>query len=304
MTRSWPCSALADVVPGTLADRVARVAPQVEDPGAESPPSRGRRAPARRLRRHAATLRAERAWLAAATPEQRAWRIHSAKIRPESGVTTAEAAEPIGGADPRTRGVRADLGAGDGERLYTGAQVELLGRSSRIFAVDRDFSARFRQQDTSPNAVGEERMRPTGLQWLSPTSRVRLADLPCAAQTSIDARGNDLFAITPPVLPCAGMRTSFWREAGLSPVCAAVGCVVCADTLTAAPPPGPVGCSGPILSKADRSCLGAGCVRGPPRRQLSWAIATVGRIRRQPPLRGVRIGPRMAGQLPSQRWPA
>ena len=54
-------------------------------------------------------------------------------------VNTAEAAELIGGAIPRRTGTWADLGAGDG--TFTRALVELLGQSSRIFAVDRDARA-------------------------------------------------------------------------------------------------------------------------------------------------------------------
>ena len=51
-------------------------------------------------------------------------------------VKTAEAVGLIGEAIPRRAGTWADLGAGDG--TFTQALVELLGQSSRIFAVDRD----------------------------------------------------------------------------------------------------------------------------------------------------------------------
>ncbi len=54
-------------------------------------------------------------------------------------VNTAEAVGLIGGAVPRRAGTWADLGAGDG--TFTRALVELLGQSSRIFAVDRDAGA-------------------------------------------------------------------------------------------------------------------------------------------------------------------
>lgn len=54
-------------------------------------------------------------------------------------MNTAEAIELIGGAIPRHAGRWADLGAGDG--TFTRALVELLGPSSRIFAVDRDARA-------------------------------------------------------------------------------------------------------------------------------------------------------------------
>jgi SAM-dependent methyltransferase len=54
-------------------------------------------------------------------------------------VTTAEAVELIGGAIPRRPGTWSDMGAGDG--TFTRALVELLGGSSRIFAVDRDARA-------------------------------------------------------------------------------------------------------------------------------------------------------------------
>ena len=54
-------------------------------------------------------------------------------------VNTAEAVGLIGGAIPRGAGTWADLGAGGG--TFTRALVELLGPSSRIFAVDRDARA-------------------------------------------------------------------------------------------------------------------------------------------------------------------
>ena len=54
-------------------------------------------------------------------------------------VNTAEAVALIAGAVPRRAGTWADLGAGDG--TFTRALVELLGQSSRIFAVDRDARA-------------------------------------------------------------------------------------------------------------------------------------------------------------------
>lgn len=54
-------------------------------------------------------------------------------------MNTAEAVDLIGGAIPRRPGTWADLGAGDG--TFTHALVELLGPSSRIFAVDRDARA-------------------------------------------------------------------------------------------------------------------------------------------------------------------
>lgn len=54
-------------------------------------------------------------------------------------MTLAEAIELIAGAIPRRAGTWADLGAGDG--TFTKALVELLGRGSRIFAVDRDARA-------------------------------------------------------------------------------------------------------------------------------------------------------------------
>lgn len=54
-------------------------------------------------------------------------------------VNTAEAVGLIGEAIPRRAGTWADLGAGDG--TFTRALVEMLGQSSRIFAVDRDARA-------------------------------------------------------------------------------------------------------------------------------------------------------------------
>ena len=51
----------------------------------------------------------------------------------------AEAVELIRGAIPPGAGSWADLGAGDG--TFTSALVELLGQSSRVFAVDRDARA-------------------------------------------------------------------------------------------------------------------------------------------------------------------
>jgi len=54
-------------------------------------------------------------------------------------MNTAEAVDLIGAAIPRRAGTWADLGAGDG--TFTRALVELLGQSSRIFAVDRDARA-------------------------------------------------------------------------------------------------------------------------------------------------------------------
>jgi SAM-dependent methyltransferase len=54
-------------------------------------------------------------------------------------VNITEAVELLGGAIPRRAGTWADVGAGDG--TFTRALVELLGQSSRIFAVDRDARA-------------------------------------------------------------------------------------------------------------------------------------------------------------------
>jgi len=54
-------------------------------------------------------------------------------------VNTAQAVALIGGAIPRSTGTWADLGAGDG--TFTRALVELLGKRSRIIAVDRDARA-------------------------------------------------------------------------------------------------------------------------------------------------------------------
>ena len=54
-------------------------------------------------------------------------------------MNAAEAVELIRGAIPRGAGSWADLGAGDG--TFTSALVELLGQSSRVFAVDRDARA-------------------------------------------------------------------------------------------------------------------------------------------------------------------
>ena len=51
-------------------------------------------------------------------------------------MNAAEAVELIGGAVSRRPGTWADMGAGDG--TFTRALVELLGKGSRIFAVDRD----------------------------------------------------------------------------------------------------------------------------------------------------------------------
>ena len=51
----------------------------------------------------------------------------------------AEAVTLIAGAVPRRAGTWADLGAGDG--TFTRALAELLGRTSRIYAVDRDARA-------------------------------------------------------------------------------------------------------------------------------------------------------------------
>jgi SAM-dependent methyltransferase len=54
-------------------------------------------------------------------------------------VKHADAVELLDGAVPHRPGVWADLGAGDG--TFTRALAELLGRDSRIYAVDRDAAA-------------------------------------------------------------------------------------------------------------------------------------------------------------------
>lgn len=56
-----------------------------------------------------------------------------------NAVDTGDAVALIEGAIPRRPGTWADIGAGDG--TFTRALVELLGPSSRIFAVDRDAPA-------------------------------------------------------------------------------------------------------------------------------------------------------------------
>ena len=65
----------------------------------------------------------------------------------------SEAVELIAGAVPRRPGVWADLGAGDG--TFTLALAEVLGRGSRIYAVDRDARALARLKRRAAGAAAE-----------------------------------------------------------------------------------------------------------------------------------------------------